>query len=406
MLNTIHTESRQSSVALAESAVEASAGKHFPRRTAPDRSQPIRLVVQLLFVLLNVFLCAQFYWFVRYFQTNQTGSHVSRPAGVDGWLPIAGLMNLRYFLATGRVPAIHPAAMVLFLIFVAMSLLLKRAFCSWLCPVGTFSEYLWKAGRRLFGRNLVLPRWLDIPLRSIKYLLMAFFVVIIGGMSAAALEDFMAQPYGILADVKMLHFFLHMSTTAMAVIAVSGAALRRHQEFLVPLRLSLRRRSLARFPLQSIQNPPRRPGLRPVRQVRQGLPAAASRRSPRPGPLRRMHRLPGVRRQLRHRQRLAVRAASARRSAHRLALERPRPPARCCCPGPGCAILRRSFTCSRHPPLADQSLRRCLPPTRPAGRPTDPSRLLNHLHTAVARCAAANKRPSPEAQVSILDISV
>ncbi len=167
MLNTIHTESRQSSVALAESAVEASAGKHFPRRTAPDRSQPIRLVVQLLFVLLNVFLCAQFYWFVRYFQTNQTGSHVPRPAGVDGWLPIAGLMNLRYFLATGRVPAIHPAAMVLFLIFVAMSLLLKRAFCSWLCPVGTLSEYLWKAGRRLFGRNLVLPRWLDIPLRSI-----------------------------------------------------------------------------------------------------------------------------------------------------------------------------------------------------------------------------------------------
>ena len=110
--------------------------------------------------------------------------------------------------------------MVLFLIFAAISLVLKRAFCSWLCPVGTLSEYLWKAGRKLFGRNLVLPRWLDLPLRSVKYLLMAFFVVIIGGMSAAALEDFMAQPYGILADVKMLHFFLHMSSTALIVIAV------------------------------------------------------------------------------------------------------------------------------------------------------------------------------------------
>ena len=220
MSNSIHSESGQLSGASGEFAGEASTRKHPLRRTAPDRSQPIRLVVQALFILLNVFLCAQFYFFVRYFETNQTGSHVSRPAGVDGWLPIAGLMNLRYFLATGRVPAIHPAAMVLFLIFVAMSLVLKRAFCSWLCPVGTLSEYLWKAGRRLFGRNLVLPRWLDIPLRSIKYLLMAFFVVIIGSMSAAALEDFMVQPYGILADVKMLHFFLHMSTTAMAVIAV------------------------------------------------------------------------------------------------------------------------------------------------------------------------------------------
>jgi polyferredoxin len=190
------------------------------RRTSPDRSQRARFIVQSLFVLLNVFLCVQFYLFVRYFETAATGPHVSRPAGVDGWLPIAGLMNTRYFLATGHVPAVHPAAMVLFLIFIVISFFLKRAFCSWLCPVGTLSEYLWKAGRKVFKRNLVLPRWLDLALRSIKYLLLAFFVVIIGGMSAAALEDFMVQPYGILADVKMLHFFQHMSTTALAVIAL------------------------------------------------------------------------------------------------------------------------------------------------------------------------------------------
>jgi polyferredoxin len=194
--------------------------KRLLRRTAPDRSQRIRLIVQSAFLLLNVFLGAQFYLFVRFFESGATGSHLSRPAGVDGWLPIAGLMNLRYWIATGHVPAIHPAAMVLFLTFVVMSLLLKRAFCGWLCPAGTLSEYLWKAGRKLFGRNWVLPRWLDIPLRSLKYLLLAFFVVIIGSMSAAALEDFMIQPYGILADVKMLHFFLHMSATALAVIAL------------------------------------------------------------------------------------------------------------------------------------------------------------------------------------------
>lgn len=195
--------------------------KKLVRRTAPDRSQRIRLVVQSVFILLNVFLCVQFFFFVRYFETNATGSHVSRPAGVDGWLPIAGLMNTRYFFGTGHVPAIHPASMVLFLIFVAMSLLMKRAFCAWLCPVGTLSEYLWKAGRKLFGRNLTPPRWLDIPLRSIKYLLMAFFVFIVGfKMPTAAIGDFMSGPYGILADVKMLHFFTHMGTTAVIVIGV------------------------------------------------------------------------------------------------------------------------------------------------------------------------------------------
>ncbi len=221
MSNNVELEIVSSSSSPAEpSAPTTTTKKKLVRRTAPDRSQRIRLTVQSAFILLNVFLGVKFYFFVRYFETSAIGPHVSRPAGVDGWLPIAGLMNTRYFLGTGRVPAIHPAAMVLFLIFIAMSLLLKRAFCSWLCPVGTLSEYLWKAGRKLFGRNLVLPRWLDIPLRSIKYLLMAFFVVIIGNMTAIALDDFMAGPYGLLADVKMLHFFLHMSSTALIVVLV------------------------------------------------------------------------------------------------------------------------------------------------------------------------------------------
>lgn len=190
------------------------------RRSAADRSQRVRLIVQSVFILLNIFLCAQFFLFVRYFETGQTGPHVSRPAGVDGWLPIAGLMNTRYFFSTGHIPAIHPAAMVLFLIFVVISLVMKRSFCSWLCPIGTLSEYLWKLGRKLLGRNVVLPRWLDLGLRGIKYLLLAFFVFIVGGMSATALEDFMMQPYGILADVKMLHFFVQMSATAMIIVGL------------------------------------------------------------------------------------------------------------------------------------------------------------------------------------------
>ena len=52
-------------------------------------------------------------------------------------------------------------------------------FCGWLCPVGTLSEYLWKLGRDTFKRNFLLPRWLDIGLTSLKYLLLAFFVRII-----------------------------------------------------------------------------------------------------------------------------------------------------------------------------------------------------------------------------------
>lgn len=128
-------------------------------------------------------------------------------------------MNLKYWFLTHRFPAIHPAAAVLMGVFLLASLLLKKSFCSWLCPIGTLSEYLWKLGRRLFRRSLQLPNWLDIPLRSLKYLLLAFFLLIVLSMSAEALGDFMQAPFGILADVKMLNFFRNVGLVGIAVIA-------------------------------------------------------------------------------------------------------------------------------------------------------------------------------------------
>lgn len=194
--------------------------KTLTRRIGADRSQRVRHAVQWVFVALNLCLGAQFYLWVRYFEHNGQVPYVSRPAGVEGWLPIAGFMNFKYLLVTGHVPPIHPAAMFLFIAFLAMSVLLKKAFCSWLCPVGTLSENLWKIGRRIFGRNLRLPKFLDIPLRGLKYLLLGFFGFFILAMSAEALGSFMETPYGLLADVKMLNFFRDMGATAMLVIGI------------------------------------------------------------------------------------------------------------------------------------------------------------------------------------------
>jgi polyferredoxin len=194
--------------------------KPLIRRFRRDISQRTRHIVQGLFLILNGWLGIQFYLWARYYERGGIGLNVSRPPGVEGWLPIAGLMNTKYLLTTGRVPEIHPAAMYLFIGFMLMSILLKKAFCSWLCPVGTFSEYMWRVGRRIFGRNIRLPRWFDIPLRGLKYILLGLFVAVIGVMSAEALDGFMQTPYGLLVDVKMMNFFREMSITAAVVIAL------------------------------------------------------------------------------------------------------------------------------------------------------------------------------------------
>ena len=188
------------------------------RRQQPDRSQTLRRAVQYAFVGLNVWIGVEFYLFVRQFERGINAGY-SRPPGVEGWLPIAGLLNLKYLLVTGTIPRIHPAAMVLLGVFLLLSFLLRRSFCSWICPIGTFSEWLWKLGRSTFRKNWSLPRPLDQALRPLKYLLLAFFVFIGAGMPADAIDGFMHTPYGLLADVKMLDFFRDLSFTAALVLA-------------------------------------------------------------------------------------------------------------------------------------------------------------------------------------------
>jgi polyferredoxin len=193
--------------------------KKLVRRIAADHSQKIRFSVQIGFLLLNVLLAAQFYLWVRFYETGGKSVEVGRPDGIEGWLPIAALMNLKYFLVTGNVPQVHAAGMFLLMAFLAISLLARKAFCGWLCPIGTISEYLWKLGRETFKRNWTLPRWVDIPLRSLKYILLALFAYAVVSMPADAIETFLRGPYGLVADVKMLNFFRFLSTGGAITLA-------------------------------------------------------------------------------------------------------------------------------------------------------------------------------------------
>jgi ferredoxin len=80
-------------------------------------------------------------------------------------------------------------------------------------------------GKRLFGRALTPPRWLDLPLRSLKYLLLLFFArAVFLTMTATDVADFLDSPYNRVADVKMLHFFERLSPLALKVLVGLGVA--------------------------------------------------------------------------------------------------------------------------------------------------------------------------------------
>ena len=193
--------------------------KKLVRRRDRDYSQQLRHFFQAVFLVLNLYLGTVFYFWVRQFE-GSAHRIANRPAGVEGWLPIAGMMNFKYWLLTGNIPPVHPAAMFLLLTFATMAFLFRKAFCSWLCPVGTVSEMLAALGRKVFRRNFVITKWVDIPLRGLKYLLLGFFVWAVSSMSAHSLGAFMNSPYGLIADVKMLNFFRHMTQPGLIVIGI------------------------------------------------------------------------------------------------------------------------------------------------------------------------------------------
>jgi NAD-dependent dihydropyrimidine dehydrogenase PreA subunit len=192
-------------------------------RARQRRIEWTRHAVQAGFLLTVVAIGWQF---VRWVHGLEAGRVVGeRPPGVEAFLPIAALLSLRHLFATGEVHPVHPAALVILVLILAMAFVAKKAFCSWVCPVGTLSEALASLGRRLFRRTLGLPRWLDLPLRSLKYLLLLFFArVIFVTMTATDVGDFLDSPYNHVADVKMLYFFERLSPLALTVLLGLGVA--------------------------------------------------------------------------------------------------------------------------------------------------------------------------------------
>ena len=183
--------------------------------------QKTRFIIQSLFAALCIWIGIEFYLFTQYLETNGAAAFYTRPAGVDGFLPISSFMSFYLFIKTGIIHDAHPAGFFIFLAIILISLIFGKSFCSWFCPIGFISELVGDFGEKIFKRRLKLPKWLDYPLRSLKYLLLAFLIYsVIFLMSELALKAFLDSPYNQVSDVKMYYFFANISQTALIVIAV------------------------------------------------------------------------------------------------------------------------------------------------------------------------------------------
>ncbi len=179
----------------------------------------LRYAVQLAFLAITLFIGYRFYQFIQHF-VLPGHPFVERPPSVDAFLPIGGFMAFKYFITTGNVEPVHPSGLIMFAAILGVSLLVKKGFCGWICPIGAVSQYAWMLGEKIFGRNFRIGEFTDIALRSIKYVLMGLFVFLTGiAMAQIWMVYFFIGDYYKLVDVRMMKFFTEMSQITFWVLA-------------------------------------------------------------------------------------------------------------------------------------------------------------------------------------------
>jgi len=188
------------------------------KKNQEPSTQTFRSIVQIAFLVLILFIGLQSVQYTAWLDSGGSEDAPYRPPGASGFLPIASLMSLSLLLQSGEVHPIHPAGLFIFLAFLLMSWVGGKSFCSWVCPFGFLSESVERVHRKLFKRVISFPRWLDYPFRSLKYLLLGFFLLAVIPMGVLELQGYLNSPYHALADIKMYRFFAHITPFALYVI--------------------------------------------------------------------------------------------------------------------------------------------------------------------------------------------
>jgi polyferredoxin len=178
-----------------------------------------RWFVKTAFFAYFIFACVQLMRF--YAWTRSTGPYVGRPESPAGLLPVGHFTSFFGMVRGGGWDTLLPAGLVIIIAALSVSLLFKRAFCGWICPLGTLWEGFALAGRQLMGKNIQVPRWLDLTGRAFRYLLTAMIVFLLLFMvPVAEAVDFRSLPYMWVADIKTISMMIE--PTYLLVILFAG----------------------------------------------------------------------------------------------------------------------------------------------------------------------------------------
>ncbi len=133
------------------------------------------------------------------------------------WCPFGGVEAAYNYISEGNlICSLGVSNFYILGAVLLMALLLRRAFCGYICPIGAISEWVHAGGKRLGITPVTVPYSLDRALAKLKYVVLA--IILYFTWSAAELQFRAADPcYALLSR--------HGEDITFWAYAISGAIL-------------------------------------------------------------------------------------------------------------------------------------------------------------------------------------
>jgi len=161
------------------------------KRKSRKKIARIRRGVQIFFFVLIAFIAVN-----HTLSESGGGIPVVSDASLHAVCPFGGVVSIYQFASVGDfVKKTHESSFILMIIVFALAIVAGPVFCGWICPFGTFQEWLGNLGRRLFGTryNTMIPTKLDSVLRYLRYAVAVWVLYVTARSAELIFADY--DPY-------------------------------------------------------------------------------------------------------------------------------------------------------------------------------------------------------------------
>lgn len=140
-------------------------------------------------------------------------------ASLHALCPFGGVVTLYNLAALGTfIQKIHISAVILLSLILLLAILFGPVFCGWVCPLGSFQEWIGKIGRKFFKRkyNHFMPLKFDKWLRYFRYGVLLWVVIVTAKSGYLIFES--VDPYNAL----FTFWSEEVSITALIILGLTS----------------------------------------------------------------------------------------------------------------------------------------------------------------------------------------